>query len=267
MRINFSWKNLITIFFLFLIFITPLLLLLILAFSSSWRYPGPVPESLSLRAFNYVFRESPGFFSSVFSSMVYSLITTVTAAVICLLPARALARNDFPMKGFIEGLLLSPVLLPVMTFSMGIHIILLRWGLTGTFSGVVIVLTLYNYPYMLRALIAGYQQIPLTMTQTARNMGASWFYTLLHVELPMLTPALSAGGPILFLTAFSEYYLVFLIGGGAVPSLSGYLFPFISGSDHSISSLLVLVFLTVPLLLFLVQDIIVQKVYRKRNLS
>lgn len=261
-----TWKSIILLFILFLLFVLPLFVLLILAFSSSWRYPGPGPESFSLRAFNYVFKESPGFFSSLFSSTLYSLITTVLASVLCLLPARALARNDFPMKGFLEGLLLSPILLPVMTFSMGIHIILLRWGLTGTFAGVVMVLTLYNYPYMLRALITGYQQIPPTMIQTARNLDASWFNCLIRVELPMLTPALAAGGPILFLTAFSEYYLVFLIGGGAVPSLSGYLFPFISGSDHSISSLLVIIFLAVPLVLFLIQDLIIHKLYKKRSL-
>ena len=266
MKKNAPWKNLILLSSLLIIFVAPLFVLLILAFSSSWRFPGPGPEALSLRAFNYIFRESPGFFSSLISSVVYSLTVTVMSVLICLLPARALARNDFPMKGFIEGLLLSPVLLPVMTFSMGIHIILLRMGLTGTFAGVVTVLTLYNYPYMLRALIAGYQQIPPSMEQTARNLGASWCFTLLRVELPMLTPALAAGGPIIFLTAFSEYYLVFLIGGGAVPSLSGYLFPFISGSDHSISSLLVLVFLTVPLILFFIQDMFIQKLYRKRSL-
>ena len=266
MKKVYSYNNIFTLAFLFILFIAPLFILLILAFSSSWRYPGPGPESLSLRAFDYIFRESPGFFRALFSSIAYSLATTVTGTLICLLPARALTRNDFPMKGFIEGLLLSPVLLPVMTFSMGIHIILLKWSLTGTFAGVVIILTLYNYPYMLRALISGYEQIPLSMEQTARNLGASWFFNLVRVELPMLTPALSAGGPILFLTAFSEYYLVFLVGGGAVPSLSGYLFPFISGSDHSISSLLVLVFLTVPLILFLLQDLFIQKLYKKRNL-
>jgi putative spermidine/putrescine transport system permease protein len=261
-----SWKNILFLFFLFFIFIGPILILLILAFSSSWRYPGPGPEGFSLRAFQYVFIESPGFFDSLLSSLAYSLVVMVLAAIITILPAKALARNDFPMKGFVEGLLLSPVLLPVMTFSMGIHIILLRWGLTGTFPGVVIILTLYNYPYMLKALISGYEQIPISMEQTARNLGASWFYTLIRVELPMLIPALAAGGPILFLTAFSEYYLVFLIGGGAVPSLSGYLFPFISGSDYSVSSLLVLVFLTVPFLLFLIQDIIIQKLYTNRSL-
>lgn len=264
-RMN-SLKNNITLFVLFFIFIAPLLVLLVLAFSSSWRYPGPGSNSFSLRAFNYIFRESPGFVISLISSIAYSLTVTVIAALICLLPAKALARGDFPMKGLIEGLLLSPILLPVMTFSMGIHMILLRWGMTGNFAGVVIVLTLYNYPYMLRALITGYQQIPPDMEQTARNLGATWFYNLVHVELPMLIPALTAGGPILFLTAFSEYYLVFLIGGGAVPSLSGYLFPFISGSDNSVSSLLVLIFLAVPLFLFLIQDTIIQKIYRKRGL-
>lgn len=260
-------KKLITAVLLTLFFLVPILILLMLSFSSAWRFPGPGPEAFSLRAFRYIFLESPGFLESVLSSLLYSLCTTALAFVLCLLPARVLAREDFPFKGFIEGLLLSPVLLPVMTFSMGIHILMLNWGLTGNAVGVVIVLTLYNYPYMLRALISGYQQFPRSMSETASNLGAPWHYTLAAVEIPQLLPAISAGAPVMFLTAFSEYFLVFLIGGGAVPSLSGYLFPFISGSDYPVSSLLVVIFILLPLILFTMLDRIIRAIYQKRSIQ
>lgn len=261
------FHSIFTILLLIVFFLLPILVLLMLAFSSAWRFPGPGPEEFSLRAFRYIFFQSPGFFTAVFSSLFYSLGVTVLSIILCVLPARVLAWEDFPVKNFIEGMLLSPVLLPVMTFSMGIHIILLRWGLTGSMAGVVIVLTLFNYPYMLRALISGYQQIPRTMTETATNLGSPFYFTLVNVEIPQLLPALAAGAPVMFLTAFSEYFLVFLIGGGAVPSLSGYLFPFISGSDYPVSSFIVIIFILVPLILFSLLDRIISAVYKKRSLK
>ncbi|MDC7225990.1 MAG: ABC transporter permease subunit [Spirochaetales bacterium] len=262
-----SIRSLLTVSVLILVFILPVLLLLMLAFSSAWRFPGPGPVAFSLRAFRYVFFQSPGFFQSILSSTFYSICTVILSLTLCILPARALAWEDFPLKRVVEGLLLSPVLLPVMTFSMGIHILMLKWGLTGTAAGIVVVLTLFNYPYMLRSLISGYQQFPRTMTETASNLGAPWHYTLVRVELPQLIPAIAAGAPVVFLTAFSEYFLVFLIGGGAVPSLSGYLFPFISGSDYPVSSLIVIIFIILPLLLFTLLDSVVYAVYKKRSLS
>jgi len=253
--------------FLLILFVLPLLILLMLSFSTRWQYPQIWPESLGLRPWIYLFRESPGFLQSLMSSLAYSLAAGILALVLCLLPARVLGRENFPGKGWVESLLLSPILLPVMTFSMGIHILFLKMGWTGTSLGVIWILTLYNYPYMLRALIAGYRQIPREMTQTAKNLGASTAEVILRVEVPSLLPAIAAGFPILFLTAFSEYFLVFLIGGGAVPSLTGYLYPFIRGSDYPLSSLLVLIFLILPVLLFILQDTIVHHIYKRRSLQ
>ena len=95
-----------------------------------------------------------------------------------------------------------------------------------------------SYPYMLRALTAGYQAYGEQFDLCARNLGASSWRTLLAIELPLLLPALLAGATIVFLVAFSEYFLVFLIGGGTVPSYSGYIFPLLNSSDKSVASLL-----------------------------
>ena len=70
---------------------------------------------------------------------------------------------------------------------------------------------------------------------------------------------------IVFLVAFSEYFLVFLIGGGAVGSYTGYLFPFLSSSDSAIGSMLTLVFLAVPVLLFVVIDGTVVRIQRRKG--
>lgn len=249
------------------LFVLPLLLLGMLALASRWSYPALLPESLSLRSLNFIIRQSPGFGEALLSSLTYSLAAAFLAFCLCLLPARALGRESFRLKGLTEALFLSPILLPVMTFSMGLHIIFLRMGLSGSRLGVILVLVLYNAPYMLRALTEGYRQIPRELSQTAANLGAGLLRTLASVEIPGLLPALSAGFPILFLTAFSEYFLVFLIGGGAVPSLTGYLYPFIRGSDYPVSSLLVLIFLMLPVLLFLLQEGLLRRIYRTRSIS
>lgn len=258
-------RSAVTIGLLLVLFAAPILMLAIMAVSSRWQFPSPLPESLSVRAMRYLLYESPGFIPALLSSVSYSLASACLALVLSVLPARVLAREQFAAKAIVEALLFSPILLPVMTFSMGIHLMFLRMGLSGSWFGIVLVLTLYNYPYMLRALISGYLRVPREMTLTAKNLGASFAIILLRVELPSLLPAVAAGFPIVFLSAFSEYFLVFLIGGGSVSSLTGYLYPFIRGSDYPVSSLLVLIFLLVPLLLFGVQDWILRRVYAKRK--
>jgi len=256
-----------TLAVLFLVFALPLILLVIYSVSSAWTFPELLPENLSGRAFKYAAGQWENIAGSLISSAAYSLLTVGTVLLITLLPARALARYDFPGKHLLDALLLVPVLLPVMTFSMGIHSVFIRTGISDTFIGIVLVLSIYSYPYMLRALIAAYMRVSEQYSTTARNLGGSFFYTLLHVEVPMLLPGIAAGSSVVFLVAFSEYFLVFLIGGGAVNSYTGYLFPFLQGSDYSIASLLALLFLIIPLLLFFLLEWTTSSLYRKRGLE
>ncbi len=252
---------------LFVLFVIPLIVLFVSSISSAWSFPRLLPESLSGRAFDYAASQRRDILGSLLTSTGYSLLTVAAVFFMTLLPARALARRDFPGKHLLDALLLVPVLLPAMTFSMGIHVIFIRTGLSDTLMGIVMVLSIYSYPYMLRALISAYMRISEQYSVTARNLGGGFFYTLLHVEVPMLLPGIAAGASVVFLVAFSEYFLVFLIGGGAVASYTGYLVPFLQGSDHQIASLLTLVFLFVPLLLFFLMEWTTSSIYRKRGLE
>lgn len=69
-----------------------------------------------------------------------------------------------------------------------------------------------------------------------------------------------------FLVAFSEYFLVFLIGGGSVASYTGYLFPYLSGGDRTLGSVLTLLFVVVPLVLFVLLDRTLSVYYRRREM-
>ncbi len=249
-----------------MLFLMPIAVLVLYAVASSWQFPQLLPQGFSPRGIEFVGRQASAIARSLLNSALYSLAVVVCSFVLSVLPARALAWYPLPLKGFLEALFLSPALLPVMTFSMGAHVLLLRMRLADTWFGVVVILTVFAYPYMLRALSAGYQRISADYAVTARNLGAGYWTTLLRVELPLLLPAFGAGASVVFLVAFSEYFLVFLVGGGAVISYTGYLVPFLKSSDLQIASILTLLFLVVPLLLFYVLEKWMQTIFTKRGL-
>ena len=249
------------------LFLVPIVVLVLYAGASSWQFPRLLPAGFSLRGVNFVGRQAAAIAVSLLSSALYSLAVVALSFVLTLLPARALAWYPLPLKGVLEALFLSPALLPVMTFSMGAHVLLLRMRLADTWFGVVLILTVFAYPYMLRALGAGYQRISAHYAVTARNLGAGFWMTLLRVEVPLLQPAFGAGASVVFLVAFSEYFLVFLVGGGAVASYTGYLVPFLKSSDLQIASMLTLIFLVVPLVLFFLLEKWMQAVFSKRGMD
>lgn len=249
-----------------MLFTLPAAALFVYAFAPGWTYPDILPSQYSLRAVQYVFDSSNGIVRHLLSSIGYSLCTTLLTAILCFFPAHHFARYDFPAKTLLEGLLLAPALVPAMTFSMGVHYLFILAGLADTFMGVVLVLTVFSYPFMLRALITGFHSFGPEYEMCARNLGAGWWMRLIKVEIPLLMPAIIAGGSIVFLIAFSDYFLVFLIGGGAVPSYTGYLFPFLNASDRAVGSLLAVIFLCVPIVLFFLVEVTVTRVYRRKGM-
>jgi putative spermidine/putrescine transport system permease protein len=245
----------------------PLAVLLLYAFSSVWTFPQLLPRRFDLRSWQYVWEQRGAVLLSLGSSLFYSLSAAGLSLLLCIWPAKLLAWRDFAGKALLEGLLLAPALVPAMTFSMGLHYLFIIWGLSDSMLGVILLLTMFTYPYMLRALVSGFSTFGPQYYNCARNLGAGPIAALLRIEFPLLVPAVVAGGSLVFLISFSEYFLVFLIGGGSVPSYTGYLFPFLTSSDRSLASMLTLLFLLIPMLLFVLVDILVMNSYRKKGMA
>jgi putative spermidine/putrescine transport system permease protein len=247
-------------------FFLPVLVVLFYAFSSQWKFPDIIPRYFDMHSINFILREVKGISTGLFFSFSYSICAVALTFLLTVLPASVFARSEFPLKSVLEGLLLAPALVPAMAFSTGMHSLFIRAGLSDTFPGLVIVLSCVSYPYMLRALTAGFQAISAEYVECAVNLGAGRIPALFTVEVPLLVPAIISGGSIVFLVSYSEYFLIFLIGGGSIPSYTGYLFPFLNSSDRSTAAMLTLVFLITPVMLFALTDGIILRIYRKKGL-
>ena len=247
---------------LWLVFLLPVAVIVIYAVAGLWEFPHILPSELSLRALRFVIGQSGRIIESIGMSFAYSMTTVLVTLLICVLPASVFARSNFPLKNALETLLLAPALLPSIAFSMGVHFLFIKARLIDSFPGVVSILAVFSYPYMLRALIAGFTAYGREYEICAENLGAGAVRRILRVDLPLLLPSIVAGGTVVFLISFSEYFLVFLIGGGAVASFTGYLFPFLNSADRQIGSMMALIFLIVPIMLFLLVDISVTRRYR-----
>ncbi len=249
---------------LLLFFVFPLAVLLVYSFAPVWNYPDVLPRKYGSGSFDYIFSQRSGILLSLGSSFLYAMATVFFTIIITILPAQVFARKKFKGRVLLETVVIAPALLPAMSYAMGAHYIFLRTGLSDSFIGLVLILSTVSYPYMLRALTAGFIAYGEEYALCSKNLGAGFFTTLFKVELPLLLPSIISGGTIVFLVSFSEYFLVFLIGGGVVPSYSGYLFPFLNSSELSIASLLTLIFMVIPFFLFVVIEVFLGLYYRRR---
>jgi putative spermidine/putrescine transport system permease protein len=254
--------------FLLIVFIAiPLIYLLLSSFAGRWTFPGFIPQTWSLRAWRFIRKDHIALMKALGTSLSYSLASAFLSALMCWFPAQFLARNRFTGQGILEALLLAPALLPAISFSMGIQVMFIYMGLSDTFFSVVLILSLTSYPYILRSVKTGFLACSVQYSECAANLGAGRIQRLLQVEFPIVLPSVLSGAGIAFLVAFSEYFLVYLIGGGRIAGYTGYLVPFITGSDRAAASSLTLLFLPLPLLLFLFQELFLQRFYIRKGIE
>ncbi|MBW4689865.1 MAG: iron ABC transporter permease [Komarekiella atlantica HA4396-MV6] len=75
------------------------------------------------------------------------------------------------------------------------------YGWTGAILG----LTLFSYPYLLLSIQAGWQGIDPTMEEAARSLGYSQRETFFRLTLPTLRPSIVAGGLLVALNALQDF--------------------------------------------------------------
>jgi hypothetical protein len=56
------------------------------------------------------------------------------------------------------------------------------------------------------------------------------------------------------------------MGGGNVPSFTGFLMPLLASSNRSLAAVLTLIFLVLPILLFFILDWNLMRAYRKKGI-
>jgi molybdate transport system permease protein len=153
-------------------------------------------------------------------------ITTAVLAVVCLPLAWVFARSGRAWVPWVEsfcslGLVLPPTVLgfyllvffapaaPVGTFLEQVF----GLRLVFSFEGLVVASCVAGLPFMLAPLRAGVSAIPENLIEAARTLGKNRLQILGRVLLPLLRPALLAGGITTFAHTLGEFGVVMMVGG------------------------------------------------------
>jgi putative spermidine/putrescine transport system permease protein len=230
--------------------LAPIALLLVQSFGRGWFWPALLPREWSGRAWQYVLSPVSDVFPSLMSSAGIALAVTALAVLIALPAARALALHRFRGRAVVLFLLLLPVLAPPLASAMGVHSLFVRYGLTDTLIGVILVHLIPAAPYATLMLMGSFAAFDVDAEAQARTLGASAFAVWRHITLPAIAPGLAVAAAFAFLVSWSQYLTTLFIGGGRVMTLPLTLVVFQRSGDEAITAALSLVFLAPAVIVF-----------------
>jgi putative spermidine/putrescine transport system permease protein len=230
----------------------PVTLLVVTSVARQWYWPAVLPPEYSLRAWTDIASPSSGVIPALVTSGGIALAVTALALIVGLPAARALGLNEFRGKRIVAFLLLLPVLTPPLASVMGVHAIFLRFGLTDSLLGVILVHLIPAVPYCALMLSSSFANFDTDWEAQARTLGASRLATWRYVTLPAIAPGVAIAAVFAFLISWSQYLLTLFVGGGHIITLPLLLVAFQRSGDQAIAAALSLVFLAPTLALFAV---------------
>jgi putative spermidine/putrescine transport system permease protein len=193
----------------------PLATLLVWAFADVWRYPSLLPQSYSLKWWDWVFHNGD-IGKAVFYSFTTAPVVTLLSAMICLPAAYAFSRLRFPGRRVFFIALLMANAFPKIGLYISIATIFFELNLINTFWGVVFIQLINTLVVMTWIPTAGFDSVARELEEAARDAGAGALRVFWRITLPLAMPAIIVAAILAFLAALDEAQGTLIVGSPRV---------------------------------------------------
>lgn len=203
-----TWSGGVAVLFFLL---APIFAIVPLSFSSGNFLTYPLP-GLSLRWYEELLT-SDKWLPALRNSMIVGVSATIAATVLGTLASIGLNRARLPFKPVVMGLLLSPMIVPVVITAIGVYFFFAPLGLSNTFAGLIIAHTALGAPFVVITVSATLAHFDIGMARAAASLGAPPLTAFFRVVLPLIMPGVASGALFAFATSFDEVVVALMIAG------------------------------------------------------
>lgn len=217
--------------------------------------------------------------SPLFISLKVSLLATLFAFVFGILAAKWVAGMR-RMKGFIDGVLTLPMVLPPTVVGFFLLLIFGKNGAIGkflmdmglnvvlTWHGAVIAAAVVAFPLMYRTARGAFEQMDKNLIYAAQTLGMSGFKIFIRVILPACWPGIAAGGVLAFARALGEFGATSMLAGnipGKTQTMSLAIYSAVSGNNREKAYLWVCIIMLISFATLILMNVWTSRQDRKNR--
>ncbi len=157
----------------------------------------------------------PDYVRFLFNSAVISGGAVALAVLLGVPAAYALARGNIPGRGHIAFMFLSFRFAPEMMVILPMFLLYTQVGLYDTYLGMILAHQLICLPLIIWIMMSFFQDIPRQIEEAARIDGASVFFLLRTVILPISGPGIASATIIAFIFSWNNLIFGLVLAGGS----------------------------------------------------
>ena len=164
-------------------------------------------EAYSLRWYRQIVEED-AWTRALGNSLVIGVASTALATALGTLAALGLSSAAMPARRLVMGLLISPMVTPVIISAAGMFFFYSSLGLSQTYLGLILAHAALGTPFVVITVTATLSAFDANLTRAAASLGAGPLRTFRRVQLPLIAPGVFSGGLFAFATSFDEVVVV-----------------------------------------------------------
>ena len=149
----------------------------------------------------------PYFWDTVKNSVIVVVVTVVASMVIAFLAAVALAKYRFTGRKLFIVAMIGILMLPSVGLVIPLYVVLARYHLTNTLTGVILTYLTFVLPFAVWTLRGFVLGIPKELEEAAMVDGSSRVGAFVRILLPLVAPGLVATSVFAFITVVERVHL------------------------------------------------------------
>ena len=204
--------------FVFLFLIAPILVTIPLSFNAE-PYFTFTEGMMSLNSDAYSTRwyadiaKNPQWAFSAVNSIIVAVCSTLLATFLGTLAALGLSQSHMPYKSAVMGVLISPMIVPLIISAAGMFFFYSNIGLAQTLPGLILAHAVLGTPFVVITVTATLTGFDNSLTRASQSLGADSRKTFFKVQMPLILPGVISGALFAFITSFDEVVIVFFLAG------------------------------------------------------
>ena len=168
-------------------------------------------EAYSLRWYRQII-EDEVWTRALGNSLIIGIAATALATALGTLAALGLSSPVMPGRRFAMGLLISPMVTPVIISAAGMFFFYSNLGLAQTHLGLILAHAALGTPFVVITVTATLSAFDTNLTHAAASLGAGPVLAFRRVQLPLIAPGVISGALFAFATSFDEVVVVLFMG-------------------------------------------------------
>jgi len=186
------------------------------------------------------------------TSIVLGLMTAVISTTLGVLASLALVRYNVPGRNTITTLLIAPILVPEVVLAVALLLFLNWLGLGKSFALLLAGHVIFTLPFVILVVQARLVSIKRDVEEAALSLGANPVQTFFSVTLPLMLPAVAAGGLFAFTISFDDITGTLFWKPGGVETVPTQIFSMlrnsISPEINALGTVMIIMTVGLPLL-------------------